>query len=82
MKYLCTFTNPKTGERREAVVSLDDLDHDDRAFLDRNRITRPGGAGAPGGPIERMLAYALARKRVPAEFVYDIEAPDCCRRVN
>jgi hypothetical protein len=77
MKYAVTFTNRQTGERCEIVITLDDLDAEDRKFLDRNRITRPG-AGCRGGPIERTLAYALARKRVPSEFVYNLEASDCC----
>jgi hypothetical protein len=78
MKYLCAFTNRQTGERREVLVSLGNLNPDDRAFLERNRVTRPGAVPC----IERTLAYSLARPRVPREFVYDIEAPDCCRRVN
>jgi hypothetical protein len=81
MKYRCAFTNRQTGERREIVVCLDDADPEDRVFLERNRVTRPG-AGSPGGPIERAIAYALARKQVPKEFVYNIEDPDCCRLVN
>jgi hypothetical protein len=81
MKYAMTFTNRRTGERREVVVSLEDIDREDRAFLVRNRITRPS-VGSPGGPIERALAYALARKQVPNEFVYDIADPDCCRWVH
>jgi hypothetical protein len=81
MKYLCTFTNRQTGERSEIVVSLEDIDREDRAFLDRNRVMRPG-AGSPGGPIERACAYALARKQVPSDLAYNIEDPDCCRWVN
>jgi hypothetical protein len=81
MKYAVTFTNPETGEQREVVVSLEDIDREARAFLQRNRITRPG-AGAPGGPIERTLAYGLARPRVPSDFVYNIEAPGCCCLVH
>jgi len=77
MKFAVTFTNQQTGDRREVVVSLDDVDPEDRAFLERNRRTRPG-AGSPGGPIERMLAYSLARPRVPKELVYDLEDPNCC----
>jgi hypothetical protein len=75
-KYAVTFANAK-GEQREVVVSLDDADPRDRAFLERNRVTRPG-AGSPGGPIERAIAYTIARQRVPYEFAYDMEDPGSC----
>jgi hypothetical protein len=81
-KYAVTFTNAR-GEQCHAVVSLDDAHPGDRDFLERNRITRPAGAGAPGGPIERMIAYTIARQQVPGEFAYyDLFDPHSCCWVN
>jgi hypothetical protein len=67
MKYACIFIHPKTGERREVVVTLDDLTANEREFLEHNRITRPG-AGAPGGPIEMAYVLKRANNGVPLEW--------------
>jgi hypothetical protein len=63
IQYVCRFCNA-AGEVREVLVSLSE---DEVADVIRHRA-EGRAAGAPGGPLERGLAWHRAVKEVPAEF--------------
>jgi hypothetical protein len=69
-RYVCSFMNPKTGERRQVMVSLDELDTDDEACVEHYRAS---DGDDHASFIEKVIALRRAYSKVPKGFLHDRE---------